>query len=37
MWAAGGLFNLDWRNGVAQDVTHVGSVPIEAFKIVQHK
>ena len=30
------FFNFEGGDGVAQDVTHVGAVPIEAFDLARH-
>jgi len=36
MAAAHGLFHLERCDRMAQDMTHVGRVPIEALDLVQH-
>src|ERR1035441_461382 len=36
MGAAQDFFDLEGGDSVAQDVTHVSAVPIEAFDLVQH-
>ena len=36
MRAARDLFDIEGRNRVAQDVAHVGGVPIEAFEVFYH-
>jgi hypothetical protein len=36
MRAVRDLFNLEWSYMVAQDMTHVGTVPIEALDLVRH-
>jgi len=35
-FAARGLFDFERRNGVAQNMTHVSVVPVEALDLVQH-